>query len=174
MTIYQPSEDTYLLRDYLKENIQLENKKFLEIGTGNGEIALLAAQKNAEVTASDINREALQQLNEKAEEKGLNVEIIYSDLFEDIEGLYDVIVFNPPYLPGEKGIGDEEIWRGGEKGIEVTKKFLDEVEEYLAEEGRFYIVASSLAEIEDLIEEYDLKKLDEKQLWFETLYILGK
>ncbi|QKQ98189.1 methyltransferase [Candidatus Nanohaloarchaea archaeon] len=174
MTVYKPSEDTYFLRDYLRENIDIEGQKFLEIGTGNGEIALYAAEEGAEVTASDINTEALRQVKEKAERKGLEIDLVESELFENIEGLYDVIVFNPPYLPGEEGLGDEEIWRGGEKGIEVSRKFLENVENYLSEDGSFYFVASSLAEYKELVDEFNLEILGEKELWFETLYILGK
>jgi release factor glutamine methyltransferase len=175
MTVYSPSEDTYFLRDFLEENIELEGKKFLEIGTGSGEIAIHAAESGAEVTAVDINPEALEQVREKAEDKGLEIELVESDLFEELEeGDYDVVVFNPPYLPGEEGMGDEEIWRGGEKGVEVSERFLDEVETFLSEDGSFFIVASSLAEYRPLIEEFNLTILDEEELWFETLYILGK
>lgn len=174
MTVYKPSEDTYFLKNYLEENVDLEGRKFLEIGTGNGEIAIYAAKNGAEVQASDINKEALEQLAKKASKKQLDIEITDSDLFQDINGLFDIIVFNPPYLPGEKGIGDEEIWRGGEKGINVTERFLKTVEQHLTEEGQVYIIASSLANTEKLMNEYDLRKLDEKQLWFETLYLLGK
>lgn len=175
MTVYEPSEDTYFLRDFLKENIELERKKFLEIGTGNGEIAIHAAEEGAEVTAVDINPEALEQVRGKAREKGLEIELIESDLFEDVEDRdYDVIVFNPPYLPGKEGIGDEEIWRGGETGVEVSERFLERVENYLSDNGSFFIVASSLAEYRPLMERFDLSILDEEELWFETLYILGK
>ena len=175
MTVYSPSEDTYFLHDFLEENIELEGKKFLEIGTGNGEIAIYAAEKGAEVTATDINTEALQQVREKAESKGLEMELIESDLFESIEeDDYDVVVFNPPYLPGDGGIGDEEIWRGGETGVEVSERFIEEVELYLSEKGSLFIVASSLADYKSLIEDFGLSVLDEKELWFETLYILGK
>jgi len=175
MTVYKPSEDTYFLRDFLEENVELEGKKFLEIGTGNGDIAIHAAEKGAEVTAVDINIEALEQVREKAADKGLEIGLLESDLFEDVEGKnYDVIVFNPPYLPGDSGIGDEEIWRGGETGVEVSEKFLERVEAYLSEEGSFFIVASSLAEYSLLVEDFDLSILDEEELWFETLYILGK
>lgn len=175
MTVYKPSEDTYFLRDFLEENIELEGKKFLEIGTGNGEIAVHAAENGAEVTATDINPEALTQVKQKAEDKGLKIEVRESDLFEGVEDQdYDVIVFNPPYLPGRDGVGDEEIWRGGETGVEVSERFLEEVEAYLSDKSTFFIVASSLADYRSLIEGFDLSVLDEQELWFETLYILGK
>lgn len=175
MTVYNPSEDTYLLRDYLKENVELDGKKFLEIGTGNGEIAIHAAENGAEVTATDVNHEALEHVKGKARDKDIEVEVIESDLFEDVENRnYDLIVFNPPYLPGDEGIGDEEIWRGGTKGVKVSERFLEEVETYMSENGCFFIVASSLAEYRDLIKKFDLSILDKEELWFETLYILGK
>lgn len=175
MTVYKPSEDTYFLRDFLKDNIELEGKKLLEIGTGNGEIAIDAAERGAEVTATDINPEALEQVGEKAEQKGLEIDLEESDLFEDVEKEnYDVVVFNPPYLPGDNGVGAEEIWLGGETGVELSEEFLKEVEAYLSGHGRFFIVASSLADFRSLTENFRISILDEKKLWFETLYILGK
>ncbi|MFB6193319.1 MAG: HemK2/MTQ2 family protein methyltransferase [Candidatus Nanohaloarchaea archaeon] len=174
MTVYTPSEDTYFLRDYLRENIDLEDRKLLEIGAGNGEISVFAAENNAEVTATDINRQALQKIKSKADESGLEIETVESDLFSEINKEYDIIVFNPPYLPGEEGLGDEEIWRGGDTGVEVTERFLSQVERYLEDNGRFYIVASSLADHQSLIEDYGLEILDSEKLWFEKLFILGK
>ncbi|MFB6115299.1 MAG: HemK2/MTQ2 family protein methyltransferase [Candidatus Nanohalobium sp.] len=149
MTVYKPAEDTYLVIDYL-EGLKLEGKKFLDMGTGNGQIALKAADKGAEVTAADKNPEALKHAKEKAAEKGLQdkISFVESDLFEDIEGKYDVIVFNPPYLPGKEGLGDEEIWRGGDRGV-----------------------ASSLGDISDLEESYDLEVVEDKELWFERLVL---
>ncbi len=177
MTVYKPGEDTYLVLEHL-EGLKLDGKKFLDMGTGNGEIALKAAEKGAEVTAVDRNPEALEYAREKAEEKGLDdvIEFVESDLFENVEGVeegFDVAVFNPPYLPGEEGgLGDEEIWRGGEKGVEVTERFLEDVSDYLRPDGYALVVGSSLADLEGLEEKFDFFSVGERSLWFEDLKLL--
>jgi release factor glutamine methyltransferase len=173
VTVYTPGEDTYLVLENL-EGLDLEGKKFLDMGTGNGEIALKAVEKGAKVTAIDVNPEALDYAEDKAKERGLEDEISFveSDLFENVEGDFDVVVFNPPYLPGEQGLGDEEIWRGGEKGIEVTEKFLEEVADYLRPDGFALVVVSSRADIDGLLDGFDLVSVDEKSLWFEDLKLL--
>lgn len=173
MTVYTPGEDTYLVLEHL-EGLSLEDKKFLDMGTGNGEIAFKAAEKGAEVTAVDKNPEALDYAREKAEKRGLedSIDFVESDLFENVGREFDVVVFNPPYLPGDEGLGDEEIWRGGEKGIEVTEKFLEQVSEYLRPEGFGLVVASSLGDSEGLEERYGLEPVGEKSLWFEELRLL--
>lgn len=173
MTVYKPAEDTYLVLNYL-EGLKLGDMEVLDMGTGNGEIAIKAAEKGAKVTAADINTEALEYAKEKAEEKGLQdkINFVETDLFENIEGKYDIIAFNPPYLPGQQGIGDEEIWRGGEKGTEVTERFLEQVRPYLTDSGRALLVLSSLADIEGLKERFDLEKVGSQELWFEELELV--
>lgn len=172
MTVYTPREDSFLLRDYIRE-MELEGRKVLEIGTGSGIIALEAAKKDAEVKAVDINPEAVQYAREQAIKEGLEdkVEFIQSDLFENVERTFDLILFNPPYLPGEDGLGDEEIWRGGEKGIEVTRKFLQSASKYLSENGEILVIISSQADRKELMREFELEIVDSEKLWFETLYV---
>lgn len=172
MTVYRPGEDTFLVLEHL-EGLDLENKKFLDMGTGKGEIALKAAEKGAEVTAVDVNSEALGFAREKAEERGLEdrISFVESDLFENVDGEFDVVVFNPPYLPGEEGLGDEEIWRGGEKGTEVTERFLEQVNGFLGPEGFALVVVSDLADV-DALEGFDLEVVGRESLWFEELKLL--
>lgn len=172
MAVYAPREDSFLLRDYLRE-IDLEGKRILDMGTGNGLIAIEAAKKGAEVLAADINPEAIEYTREKAIEKQLesNIDFVNSDLFESIEGNFDFILFNPPYLPGEEGIGNEEIWRGGDNGIELTQKFLEKARNYLSENGHIIVVMSSHAIWDDLMDEYNLEIIDSEKIWFETLYL---
>lgn len=170
MTVYKPGEDSYMLKNYVSE-LELEGCKALDMGTGTGLIAMEMAEKGAEVTAVDINPEAVGSVRKKASENNLDVEVKRSDLFENISEKFDIIVFNPPYLPGDSGIGDEEIWRGGEKGVELTEKFLEASEDYLEEEGYCLVVLSSLSEIDEVIERFSLDIVEEKNVWFETLYI---
>lgn len=170
MTVYNPGEDSFLLKNYISE-LDLEGKKVLDMGTGSGILALEMAEKGAEVTAADINPEAVENVSGKAKKEGLEIKVKKSDLFENIEEKFDLILFNPPYLPGEKGVGDEEIWHGGEKGIELTERFLDEIDKYLTEDGYALMVLSSRADYMSAVEEYNSEIVESKELWFETLYI---
>ncbi|MFB6145302.1 MAG: HemK2/MTQ2 family protein methyltransferase [Candidatus Nanohaloarchaea archaeon] len=170
MTVYQPGEDSFLLQEYL-EGLELEGKKCLEIGTGSGILAVTMAAKGADVAAVDINPEAVEAVKERAAEAGLDVDAFQSDLFDEVDGRFDLVVFNPPYLPGEKGVGDEEIWRGGEKGTELTRNFLDAVDNYLEDNGFAIVVISLHADKDELVEEYGLEVLDERKVWFETLFL---
>lgn len=167
---YPVREDTLLLKRKVEE-LPLEGKKVLEIGTGNGIVAVTAAEKGAGVTATDIDPEALEDARERAEKSDVSgkLKFLESNLFEEIEGSFDYILFNPPYLPGKKEVEDDSTWRGGEKGIEITKKFLEAARDHLEEEGEIYFVASSRSRIEDL--DRDIEQVDREKLWFEKLYL---
>ena len=170
MSVYPVREDTLFVKEHLPSS--LEGKNFLEIGVGNGEISLTAAEKGATVTGVDINPEAVQHTRDRFEEEDLEGEIVESDLFEKLDGDFDFIVFNPPYLSGEEGIGDEEMWRGGQEGLEVAERFLENVSNYLAEDGRAWVVLSSQTDFEDIVENFDLAVVDSEKLWFERLYLV--
>lgn len=165
---YQPREDSYFLRDYV-EGLDLEGKEVLDMGTGSGILAVTAAEEGAEVVAADIDPEALEEARKNAEEHGVNssIEFIESDLFENVEGEFNLVVFNPPYLPGE----NYSELEGGETGIELTRRFLEEVADYLAENGEVVFVASSKADTGGLKQEFGLELVGERKLWFETLYL---
>ena len=169
MTVYSPGNDTYLMASVLEDE-DLEGLKCLEIGTGSGFLAEKMLEQGAEkVVAVDINSEAVEEASKRLQ-KFDNFEVFRSDMFDEVEGKFDLVVFNPPYLPSEASeIGDEEIWSGGEKGVEVTEKFLDEVPGYLSEDGEAFFVASSLADLSDLD---GFEVVSSEKLWFEKLYVM--
>lgn len=170
MSVYPVREDTLFVKEHLPDSLEGEN--FLEVGVGNGEISLKVAEKGADVTGVDINPEAVQHTRDRFEEENLEGEIVESDLFEKVDGDFDFIVFNPPYLSGREGIGDEEMWRGGKEGLEVAERFLKYVSDYLGEDGRAWIVLSSQTDFERLVENFDLEVVDSEKMWFERLYLL--
>jgi len=170
MSVYTPREDSRLLaKQVLEKNI--EGKKCLDIGTGTGIIAEKMAKSGAEKTeATDTNPEALKKAEKKLK-KYENVEIHQSDLFEQVHGKFDLICFNPPYLPEsneDKDTEGEETWNGGESGKELTEKFLDQADKYLKENGEILFVVSSLSDFR--VDGYDV--IDTKKLWFEDIYVL--
>jgi release factor glutamine methyltransferase len=170
MSVYPVREDTLLVKRNLEKQ-ELEDKMFLEIGVGNAEVSITAAENDAEVTAVDINPGAVGHAEERFEEKNLDADVFRSDLFEKVEGEFDFIVFNPPYLSGPEDIGDEEMWRGGETGLEVAEKFLEEVPGYLSGDGRVWVVLSDRTDYRELVEKFGLSEVDRENLWFETVFL---
>ncbi|MGH7983570.1 MAG: peptide chain release factor N(5)-glutamine methyltransferase [Candidatus Udaeobacter sp.] len=97
-----PRPETEELVEFLKSEIQNPKSKILDVGTGSGVIALSLAAKfpAAEIHAVDISDEALSLALENAERLALadRVRFLKSDLLENVEGAFDVIVANLPYI----------------------------------------------------------------------------
>ncbi len=130
--VYPPSEDTYLLASFL-ERISLRGKDVLDMGTGSGYLAVLAALRGANVTAADIDEKAVRNAAFNAKLNGVDIRVVRSDLFENINDKFDVILFNPPYLDTRDGV----LWwdRGN-----IIERFMGEVFYHLKEGGRVLLV----------------------------------
>ncbi|TDD56946.1 methyltransferase domain-containing protein [Nonomuraea terrae] len=76
-----------------------EGDRVLDMGTGSGVNAILAASKAAEVLAVDVNPAAVEAARRNAERNGVadRVEVRLSDVYEAVDGRFDLIVFDPPY-----------------------------------------------------------------------------
>jgi len=157
--VYKPAEDTFLLL----ESIQIKTgDNVLEIGTGCGIIALECASKEANVVCTDINpyAVALAKSNYKRNKSFIKgrFEVRKGDLFSTINDneKFDVIIFNPPYLPTKKndlvgGSGWFDIaTNGGINGLRLTKRFIDGISKYLSNNGRAYFLFSSLSNKKDI------------------------
>jgi len=77
----------------------------------------------------------------------LGFNCIKSNLFGEVNGKFNVIIFNPPYLPeDEREPKDSRLTTtGGLQGNELTIKFLKEAKEHLSKDGRIFLITSSLA-----------------------------
>lgn len=165
--MYRPAEDSYFLREWV-DQLELSGKTFLEMGAGTGIAAKTAYDKGAEVTASDIDAETVEYLEEELPD---DVKVMKSDLFGNIKGKFDIIVFNPPYLSGDRQ-GNSDPLVGGNKGTEVTERFLKNVSNHLNDEGEAYLILSSETDFQEIKEKHDLVQVDSRKLWFETLYLM--
>lgn len=151
--VYEPAEDTFLLAENLAVR---KGDTALDVGTGTGLIALLMAKKASSVLGVDINPLAVELAGENALLNGIkNVEFRVSDLFERVEGKFDVITFNAPYLPGEPEEPIDLALVGGEGGREVLDRFIREVPEYLKPGGTVQIVQSSITGVEETLEKLE-------------------
>ena len=173
MLIYNPREDSYLLQKQVKK--YAKDESVLDIGSGSGIQAKTAIKAKAKsVLATDINQEAVLHLKSK----GINA--IKSNLFSNIKKnkKFDLIVFNPPYLPEEKR-EDKETYlftTGGKRGDELIIKFLKQAKSHLNKNGIILIVLSSLTpknKILSLMEKQDMnyKVLSSQSFFFETLEV---
>ncbi len=163
--IYEAREDSELLQRWVKK---LVKGKVLDMGTGSGIQALTALENTKEVLAADINQECV----EYVKKKGINV--VKSNLFSNIPGAFDWIIFNPPYLPEdlEEPEDSKITTTGGVEGNEIILEFLQQAKEHLNPGGKILVVISSLTgETEELFTEYKWKCLETQKLFFEELYV---
>ncbi|WP_284653714.1 methyltransferase [Flavobacterium terrisoli] len=145
----QMTFSTKILLDFINE-MNLENKTFLELGCGSGIISLLAARKKAFAIASDINPTALNYLEKNAIKNNLNIQIVHSDLFEQIEdNAFDYIIINPPYYPKTPKNIKEQAWFCGEN-FEYFEKLFGQLPNYLSPETNCFMILSQDCEIEKI------------------------
>ncbi len=163
--VYRPAEDSYLLAKYVES---LVSGNVLDMGTGSGIQAVAAAMKPVveSVLAVDINPAALREAKKRAESARVSEKLSFllSDLFNEVQGRFDWIIFNSPYLPSE-GEADEHAWAGGAGLIE---RFLTEALGHLEHGGAILIIYSSLSEPD--LSGFDVDLLEEIGLFFEKLY----
>lgn len=169
--IYPPREDSFLLEREVKK--YAKGKSFLDIGTGSGIQAKAAKQAGAKsVLAADINPESLKHLKVQ----GINV--VKSNLFSNIKRKFDLIAFNPPYLPRDKREDKESALTttGGKRGDEIIINFLKEAKNHLNNDGIILLVISSLTprkNISSLLKKHslDYKILSSQKFFFEELQV---
>ena len=150
-TVFPPfiTISTKLLLEFI-EPLDLKGKTFLELGCGCGIISILAAQKGAFVTATDINQIALNALEENAKENQVNIEIIESDLFQKIQNrTFDFVVINPPYYPKNPSSIAENAWFCGEN-FEYFESLFSQLPIYLTIENSTYMILSEDCELEKI------------------------
>jgi release factor glutamine methyltransferase len=168
--VYQPSEDSYLLQRYVE---RLTRGDILDVGTGSGIQAITAASRLEvkHVVATEINPLAIRTAIKKAKKASVleKIEFVVTNLFDGVIGSFDWIIFNPPYLQSEEGLVDH-TWEGGTFGIEVIERFLVEAPRHLAANGSILFIYSSETGISQEGRGYIWEILEEKELFFETLY----
>ncbi|PWT98996.1 MAG: methyltransferase [Bacteroidetes bacterium] len=117
---------TKILLNQIKR-LDLQDRNFLELGAGTGLISIVATKLGANVTATDINPEAIQCLRKNRECNNVNFTVIRSDLFASVPPQeFDVIAINPPYYKRNPANSAEYAWCCGENG-EYFQNFFGEV-----------------------------------------------
>jgi len=117
----------------------------LDLGTGCGIWALLAARTGARVTATDLPGVDLGPIEASALRHDLTPpRVLEGHLFEPVDGeRFDRVVFNPPFHLGVPRDAGERAYLGGADG-EVVRAFLAGVAEHLTEDGSAYVILPSI------------------------------
>ena len=175
--VYKPAEDSLMIADKIPD---CTGMKVLDMGTGCGILAILAALKGGIVTATDINPLSERNLRLNMSINGLKNEIkfIRSNLFDALpRAKYDLIPFNPPYLPCEDKMLESISWCGGKNGRNLIDIFLREVKDFLTLDGYALMVQSSLNSLDRTFElagreGLTAKVIDMRAFLYEKIYLL--
>ena len=140
-----PRQDTEILTELAGG--YSAGKDVLDMCTGSGCIAIsikkLYGAEN--IVAADISEPALDVAKENAKENGADIEFVQSNLFENITGIYDIIVSNPPYIPTKviEGLSEEVkvhdpfiALDGMEDGLHFYREIAEKAPQYLKSGGR--------------------------------------
>ncbi len=153
-TLIPRVETEYWLDEVLKELKSRDRKlRILDVFSGSGciGVAVLKNLPDAEVVFSDVQENAIAQIKINTQLNNLpesRYQIIQSDIFENINGKFDVIFANPPYIPtsDKKNIQlsvldyePEQALFGGDDGLLYIKKFLAQAKDFLRPDGVVYM-----------------------------------
>ncbi len=170
--VYQPEADTWLLLGAARGEVK-PGERVLEVGTGSAVIAG-AMGKEAEVIATDINPHA----TVCAQRAGISV--VRCNLMDAVRGPFDLVLFNPPYLPTEPNerLDDwfEYALDGGRNGRETIEHFAADVGRVLAPRGRILLLVSSLTgpeEVKDIFYRtgFSVFVIQQERIEAEVLYV---
>ncbi|HIH44237.1 MAG TPA: methyltransferase [Candidatus Methanoperedenaceae archaeon] len=172
--VYEPSEDTFLLAEAALSEVS-RNDHVLEMGCGCGLVSALLRDRCASVLAADLNPHAA------ACARANGVDSVICDLFSGLKGRFDLIIFNPPYLPtGEHerlgGWLDMAI-DGGSDGLAVIGRFISDVRDHLTPGGRLLFLVSTLADTGRVVhaletQGFEVSMVAGERYMFEQLIVL--
>ncbi|MCL0330060.1 peptide chain release factor N(5)-glutamine methyltransferase [Apilactobacillus xinyiensis] len=99
-----PRPETEELVDWILNDNSNEPLNVLDVGTGSGAIAIALKQQRPkwQVWASDISEPALNVAKKNAQDNNVDINFRHSNLFTNINGKFDIIVSNPPYISNDE------------------------------------------------------------------------
>ena len=142
--VLSPRFDTELLVEKALENIK-PNHRVLDLCTGSGCVAVsIANQTEAYVEACDISKKALRVAKANVKKHNAKVDLYQSDMFAKVQGKFNVIVSNPPYIETEvlKTLDKEVVEHdpiialdGGSDGLNFYREIANNIKNYLLDDG---------------------------------------
>lgn len=151
--VYVPQEDTYLLAEALRDEGVGPDMDVLDVGTGSGALALLAARMGARVTATDISWRAVAAARVNAARTRQRIRVCHGDLATPLRGRrFDLVLSNPPYVPTPQprppAGGADRAWNAGHDGRQIVDRVCAGAPHVLAPDGVLLMVHSALCGVE--------------------------
>lgn len=149
---YETEELVHLFYFNERSNISKNKAEILDLCAGSGCIGL-SLKNNLEdkvsISLSDIDEEAIQQIKYNAESLSLNVDIIKSDLFTNIDKKFDYIIANPPYIPFDEKLSKSvtefephNALYAKDNGFYFYQQILNNIQQFLNKKGKLYLEIS--------------------------------
>lgn len=145
--VYKPREDSRLLAE-TAVTVCDEDDKVLDLGTGSGFVGeFVIDNAQSDVVSSDISRESCLRAYQK------NEKTVQGDMFKHIRSnTFDVILFNPPYLPAEDAVDDfDKRALSYDSSENIIERFIDNVRRIIRDNGNALILVSSKTGIDDVV-----------------------
>ena len=144
-----PRYETEILVDMII-NDKVKKGRILDIGSGSGAISLALSYnlKNSKVLGVDISKDAIDLSKENKKNLSINnVEFKESDIFSNVEGEFDIIVSNQPYinkkdfenLDKKLSYEPQNALLGGDDGLFFYRKIISNAKKFLSKNGKIYL-----------------------------------
>lgn len=158
--VHVPSDRSKILgRAVLKEVKKTD--RVLDMGTGSGVNAILAASKSSKVIAVDINPFAVKcaKYNARLNEVSSRIKFLKSDVFQNVEGKFDLIIFDPPF----RWFAPRDIREvsTADENFKTLSTFFKNAKKYLNKDGRmltYYGTSGDLNYLKYLINKAKFKR----------------
>ncbi len=163
---YPPSEDTFFLADYIKNE---KGESALDIGTGSGYLASILEKSFSIVVGTDLVFNVLKK------QEYFTTNNVCCNGADALNYKFDLVICNMPYLNTDE-VSDVRT-DGGKDGLEIPIKIIDSAKSRIKPGGKFIYVTSSLSDFKKLIshtklEGFNVSIIAKKKLFFEELILV--
>ena len=163
---YPPSEDTFFLADYIKNE---KGESALDVGTGSGYLAALLEKSFSLVVGTDLSFNVLKK------HEYFTANNVCCNGADALNQQFDLVICNMPYLNTDE-VSDVRT-DGGKDGLEIPIKIIESAKSRIKPGGKFIYVTSSLSDFKKLIsytelEGFNVNIIAKKKLFFEELILV--
>ena len=163
---YPPSEDTFFLADYIKNE---KGESALDIGTGSGYLASILDKSFSIVVGTDLVFNVLKK------QEYFTTNNVCCNGADAINQQFDLVICNMPYLNTSEVL--DVRTDGGKDGLEIPIKIIDSAKSRIKPGGKFIYITSSLSDFKKLIsytklEGFSVSIIAKKKLFFEELILV--